>query len=303
MQRKNGIDMSNVNLNKRQFLRGSLLLAGTGLAGAGLLGSAGLLSGCSVSQRSLVKRNSKVGLQLYTVRDWMREDVMGTLERVAALGYREVEFAGYFDHSPKAIATKMAKLGLTSPSAHYSLQALQTSFTAILDNAKILGHRYIVLPYLTAQEQAGGIDTYKKLADFLDNLGKQCRTHDIQLAYHHHAFEFEDIGGQRPFDILLQVPDTHLKIEIDLYWMAKAKQDPLAYFADFPGRFPLWHVKDMDTQGEFADVGKGIIDFATLFAQRDQAGLQHAFVERDKTDNIERTLVTGFTATTELLKR
>lgn len=245
---------------------------------------------------------SRVGLQLYTVRDMAQRDFLGTLEYVARLGYKDMEFAGYFDVPVRTLKRHLDVLGLSAPSAHVPLTALQNNLDAVIDDALELGHRYLVMPYLTQEQRAGGIDTYKRLAEFLNGVGETCRQRGVYLAYHNHDFEFETLQGQLPYDVLLEVPAENLLMELDLYWTTKAGYDPIAYFKKHPGRFPLWHVKDMDSQGGFADVGSGVIDFDRIFAQRALAGLQHGFVERDQTDDVTRTLTQSFAAAQRLFK-
>ncbi|MEY3017905.1 MAG: hypothetical protein RL336_1040 [Pseudomonadota bacterium] len=238
--------------------------------------------------------HARVGLQLYTVRDMASKNLLHTLEHVAALGYKDMEFAGYFDYSVQTLRRHLDVLGLAAPSAHIPLTAFQSDTDKVIDQALVMGHQYLVMPYLTDEQRQGGIDAFKRLAEYLNGVGEKCRQNGLFLAYHNHDFEFFETDGQLPYDVLLEVPSEHLLMEMDLYWTTKAGYDPVAYFEQDPGRFPLWHVKDMDAQGNFADVGSGTIDFERIFAHRHTAGLQHGFVERDVTDNLERTLTASF---------
>ncbi len=238
--------------------------------------------------------HARVGLQLYTVRDLAKEDFLGALEQVAAIGYKDMEFAGYFGHSVQTLRRHLDALGMAAPSAHIPLNAFQDNTDKVIEDALVMGHHYLVMPYLTQEQRTGGIETYKRLAEFLNGVGEKCRASGIMLAYHNHDFEFQAEDGQLPYDVLLEVPADNMLMEMDLYWTIKAGYDPVAYFAKHPGRFPLWHVKDMDAEGNFADVGTGTIDFERIFAQRQLAGLQHGFVERDRTDNLARTLTRSF---------
>ncbi|MFT6806710.1 MAG: sugar phosphate isomerase/epimerase [Glaciecola sp.] len=246
---------------------------------------------------------SVVGLQLYTLRDMMAVSVPATLKLVSAVGYKEVETAGYFEHSPQVFRKMLDDEGLTSPSAHIRLDLFDKSLNQVIDTAKEIGHEYVVIPYLTVEQRGSGIDVYKKLSENCNVYGEACKKAGLKLAYHNHDFEFEMRDGQVPYDVLLHDVDADLMaMEMDLYWMAKAKQDPLAYFKRHPGRFKLWHVKDMDEQGTFADVGTGIIDFPTIFAHAKQAGVEHKVVERDMTDNIVKTIQQGYKAVSALSK-
>lgn len=235
-----------------------------------------------------------VGLQLYTLRDMMALSVPATLELVAAVGYNEVEFAGYYDHSATQIRQCLDEHGLRAPATHIMLDAFEAGPQKVIDHALEVGHQYVVVPYLTEAQRGTTLKTYQELADKLDTWGEQLRKAGLTLGYHNHDFEFERREGQLPYDVLLNntSPDN-LCMEMDLYWMAKAGQDPLAYFSQHPGRFKLWHVKDMDEKGAFADVGTGTINFEKIFAKARLAGVEHRFVERDHTDDRLRTIVQG----------
>ncbi|WP_218311191.1 sugar phosphate isomerase/epimerase family protein [Alteromonas antoniana] len=244
-----------------------------------------------------------VGLQLYTLRDMMTISVPATLELASAVGYTDMEFAGYFGYNAKQIKQLLNETGLKAPSAHIPLTEFEKGLDSIIEDAKTVGHHYVVLPYLTEAQRGTKIDTYYQLAEKLNRWGEALKKEDIQLAYHNHDFEFETRDGEVPYDVLLNETDAeNVKMELDLYWTVKAKQDPLALFNQHPGRFPLWHVKDMDTQGEFADVGTGTIDFKSIFAHASKAGLEFPFVERDQTDDRLRTIRQGFDGLSALRK-
>ncbi|MFQ3235960.1 MAG: sugar phosphate isomerase/epimerase, partial [Paraglaciecola sp.] len=211
--------------------------------------------------------DASVGLQLYTLREMMAVSVTATLKLVAAVGYKELEFAGYYRHKPNEIKALLNGEGLRAPSAHIALTEFDQGVNKVIDDALAVGHQYIVIPYLTEEQRGTGIDSYKKLAQRCNTIGEACNKAGLKLAYHNHDFEFELRDGQLPYDVLLNDTDKDLlAMEMDLYWMVKAKQDPLAYFKQHPGRFKLWHVKDMDEAGDFADVGTGTIDFKRIFA-------------------------------------
>ena len=244
----------------------------------------------------------RVGLQLYTVRDAMKTDVEGTIAKVAATGYKEVEFAGYFDHSPKAIRAMLDQNGLVSPSCHVSYHFVEKHWDDTIEAAKIVGHSYIICPWIDEKQraQAGG---WKRAADLFNKAGEASKKAGIQFGYHNHSFEFdpaESLGGKLPYDFLLAETDPKLvAMEMDLCWISVAGKDPLAYFDKYPGRFPLVHVKDwvkdassptayqgamgqsVKFGGRMADVGLGSIDWKNLFAHSEKAGIQHYFVEND----------------------
>jgi len=239
----------------------------------------------------------KIGIQLYTVRDAMKTDFDGTIAKVAATGYKEVEFAGYFDHSPKDIRAVLSKNGLTAPSAHVEYAVLAPEkFEKVIDDAIIIGHKYIVNPWIGDLRKEP--DAWKKAAETFNRAGQYSKKHGIQFAYHNHWFEFEPLpDGKLPYDVLLAECDADLvKMEMDLCWITAGRQDPLKYFAKYPGRFPLVHVKDIKTLPPFpaeggqdfgdtvdlAAVGSGTIDWKRILAKSDQAGIKHYFVEHDK---------------------
>ena len=249
----------------------------------------GLLGGLCVARNGLggflKDEANKIGLQLYTVRRELQKDFEGTLQRVAGIGYREVEFAGYYDRTPQQVKAILDKNNLTSPSAHTQLQGLRQSLDKLLDAAHVIGHRYLVLAYLSAEERKT-LDDYKRVIETLNQAGETCRRAGVQLAYHNHDFEFQPMGGVVPYDLMLKETRADLvKMELDLYWITKAGQSASQYFAANRGRFALVHVKDMDNTPKrfFTEVGRGVIDFKQLLPQARKAGVKHFFVEQDET--------------------
>jgi len=242
-----------------------------------------------------------IGLQLYTVRDAMALDPTGTLAKVANIGYNSVEDATYTGtqkfYGMDALTFKkvLNDNGLVVPSGHYRLGE-ETDKGAIVngtilhewqksvDDAAAVGLKYMVCAYLSDKER-GSLDQYKKLAEIFNKAGETCKKSGIQFCYHNHNFEFEAQTNVFPYDVLLDNTDKNLvKMELDLYWVKKAGMDPMALFAKHPGRFPLWHVKDMAKTADqtFAEVGNGIIDFKTIFQHQQLAGMKYFFVEQDK---------------------
>ena len=224
-----------------------------------------------------------LGIQLYTLRDVFPRDVVGVLEGLHRMGYRELEFAGYADRTPAVLRALLDTLGLTAPAAHVPLEAVRSDLGGQLDACHAMGHRYLVVPWLPA-ELRPDLDGYRRLADEMNGIGRQTDAAGVRLAYHNHDFEFETFGGDRPaYDTFVEALDPAVvDLELDLYWITKAGYDPLVYFERYPGRFPLWHVKDArGTDKAMADVGAGDIDWARLFAASETAGLRHAFVEHD----------------------
>ena len=235
-------------------------------------------------------RIEKVGLELYTVRDLLSKDLEGTLAKVAKIGYKEVEFAGYLNDLPNLKpAPKRAREildgdGLTAPSAHVAYKILSPEiWPKAVEISKILGHEYLVNPSI-GRELTKTSDGWKRAAETFNRAGEESLKSGIQLAYHNHVEEFKALpDGKLPYDILLSESDPKLvKMELDLGWAHEAKVDPLAYFEKYPGRFPLVHVKDFDKNGMMTEVGSGVIDWKAIFAKADLAGIKHYFVEHDQ---------------------
>jgi sugar phosphate isomerase/epimerase len=164
---------------------------------------------------------------------------------------------------------------------------VQKDLDSAIETAKIIGHKFAVCPYLMPNERQTLAD-YQKLVPIFNRAGEACKKAGIQFAYHNHDFEFAPLDGRVPFDMLLAETDPELvKIELDLYWITKAGQDPLAYFEKHPGRFPLVHVKDMDNTAkkDFTEVGRGTIAFKKIFARSNRGGIRHYFVEQDQSSS------------------
>jgi sugar phosphate isomerase/epimerase len=228
-------------------------------------------------------RLDRIGVQLYTVRDAVQRDLEGTLARVADIGYQEVEFAGYAGRTAAQVRDAVRRAGLRAPLAHVPLSALGQGWDQVLDDARTVGHRYLVMPWLDEKDRPN-LDAYRRIADRLNRAGETASRAGLRLAYHNHAFEFTPMEKRLPYDVLLESTDpAHVHLELDLYWITKGGQDPLAYFDRWPGRFRLVHVKDSAGPPEhrMADVGAGTIEWARIFAQRKQAGIEHFFVEHD----------------------
>jgi sugar phosphate isomerase/epimerase len=230
-------------------------------------------------------RLTRIGLQLYTVRREMQNDLEGTLARVAEIGFREVELAGLFGRSPSGFRSALDGNGLRAPSMHVDLPEIQKDFEKTVESGLALGVNYVVCAWL-APEDRKSLDQYRKHAATFNRAGEDAKEAGLEFGFHCHDFEFVPIEGVVPYDLLLKETDPALvRMEMDLYWVAKAGVDPLRYFRDHPGRFPLVHVKDMDPSPEkgFTEVGKGVIDFKRIFAQSNLAGIRHYFVEQDET--------------------
>ena len=240
------------------------------------------------------------GLALYTVRDDMGKDAKATLKAVADAGYKYVEAAGYengkfYGMSPKEFKEELKKLGLTPISTHQGTVTLENIDAQIAD-VKAVGFKYFVIPvppmglfkYDAATHTMSMTGGAENLANILNTLGEKCRKAGLKLLYHNHNFEFaKDKDGNVTYDYLLEHCDPkNVNFQMDLYWVTKADEDPVAYFKKYPGRFKIWHVKDMDDQGRFAPVGNGHIDFARILANKKLSGMKYYLVEQDQTFNM-----------------
>jgi len=235
--------------------------------------------------RAPLRKLDRIGLQLYTVRHQMEKDFEGTIARVAATGYQEVEFAGYFGRTPRDVRALLDHHGLSAPSSHVSLAPEE--WRAALAAAPVVGHHYLVIAWIPP-EQRRTLDDYKRAAERLNRAATEAKAAGLEFAYHNHDFEFAPLDGKLPYDVLLAETDPKLvQLEMDLYWIVKGGQDPLAYFARWPGRFPMVHVKDSagPPDHKMMAVGAGKIDFKKIFGQSDQAGIRHYFVEHDNPDD------------------
>ena len=227
------------------------------------------------------RRVENVGLQLYSLRAEMAEDFEGTLEQLAELGFKEMEFAGYHGKSAAEVRRLLDGFGMTSPAAHIQLGAIRNNLQQEIETAATLGQKYIVVPSVPGDERT--LEHYEHHADTLNRAGEQARQAGIQMGYHNHDFEFVvQEEGKIGYDYLTYLTEPDLvAFEMDLYWIIHAGRDPIPYFNEFPGRFPMLHVKDRTAEGQMVDVGRGVIDFADIFSHADSAGFEHYFIEHD----------------------
>jgi sugar phosphate isomerase/epimerase len=237
----------------------------------------------------------KVGLQLYTVRDLMKGDFDGTIAKVAQIGYKEVEFAGYFGRTGQQVRAVCDRNGLAAIATHVQYDELDDKFPAVVETSKAIGLEYIVCPWIP-EDLRKSPDIWKQAAAKFNHCGELSKKAGMQFAYHNHWFEFLPVDGKLPYDQLLKECDPNLvKMEMDLCWITAAGGDPVKYFDLYPGRFPLVHVKDLKTlpkitaggaqnYGDTVDlteVGSGLIDWKKIFAQSEKAGIKHYIVEHD----------------------
>ncbi len=228
------------------------------------------------------RRLGRIGVQLYTIRDALKADLDGSLARVAATGYQEVELAGYQSHTVAEFKAALVRHGLAAPSTHIAMERVRDELPKVLDEAHELGHQFVVCPNIP--DEKAGLDGYRRAADVLNHAGEIARKSGIRIGYHNHGTELAAIDGVRPYDVILERTDPALvAMEMDIFWLVQGGGDPLTYFRKYPGRFRMVHVKDMDGSParRMVDVGKGIIDWKAIFAQSREAGIEHYFVEHD----------------------
>jgi len=260
-------------MKRRDFL--SLSLAASGVLATAAYGGA-------------VKKKN-IGLQLYSLRDVVFTNTKEVLQKVASFGYTELETFAYrdgklFGMSNAEFAGYVKSLGMNITSGHYGLDMLKgDTWKKAVEDASAIGQRFMVVPYINEKDRKS-LDDYKKICASLNQAGEVCKQANIRLGYHNHEFEFQAINGQVPYDLMLKELDPKLvMMEMDIYWVVFAGQDPLKYFQSHPGRFELWHVKDMskEDRNKNADVGTGTIDFKAIFAQAKKAGLKQYFIEQE----------------------
>ena len=262
--------------------------------------AAGIAAGTLLSRRlgwaAGTHKINKVGVQLYTVRDLMKDDFEGTIAKVAQIGYKEVEFAGYFGRTPQQVRAVLEKNGLTAPGTHVQYDELDEKFPSVLEASKAIGIEYVICPWIP-EELRKSPDIWKQASEKFNKCGEQTKKAGMQFGYHNHWFEFIPVNGKLPYDQILADCDPKLvKMEMDLCWITTAGGDPVKYFEKYPGRFPLVHVKDVKTMPKISEggsqnfgdtvdltsVGDGVIDWKRIFAHSQQAGIKHYIVEHDR---------------------
>ena len=242
------------------------------------------------------RQRYKMGLQLFTVRRPLAEDLDGTLKRIAALGYQELETYGfdpaatsYYKLPAAEFAGRLRDLGLTSPSGHYDLNRFASAAVddlnryvdACITGAKAVGHTYVTWPFLDPPSRP--LDAFKAVVERLNHVGERVTKAGLQFAYHNHGYEFVEQQGEVPYDYLLKNTDPALvKLQVDLYWVAHDSSQPASYWFDrAPGRYVMWHVKDMHkVSRDYTELGNGSIDYTTLWPHTARSGMKHYFVEQ-----------------------
>ncbi|HTV07001.1 MAG TPA: sugar phosphate isomerase/epimerase [Acidobacteriaceae bacterium] len=250
-----------------------------------------------------------IGLQLYSARNALARDFPGTLKRIAAIGYREVEAAGFYNHSASDVKQMMADAGLHCVSAHYSLADLLKSTDAIIAYAKTLGLEYVICSAPWAANPAhlenypGGswqgilhamtLDDWKWNAEQFNQMGRKMQEAGLKFGYHNHTMEFRPESGSTGYRILLLDTDPRcVTLELDCGWAIAAGQDPAKMLRLHPGRFSMLHLKDLTAAPAATDpsdrvsteIGYGVVDYRPIFEAAKVSGIRHYFVEQEDFD-------------------
>ena len=271
-----------------------------------------------------------VGIQLFTVFGIIDDDVKGTLGKIAAIGYKEIESAfgkkgDYYGMKAKDFKSMVNDLGLGWKSHHvigapfklpkgYKMPVgadgkpmvmppmlnLRENMQQIVDSAAEGGLEYLVC----ANAPTGTLDEIKATIEILNKTGEAAKKAGIQFAYHNHDMEFHDVEGKIPYQLLLsETGPENVKMELDLAWATKGGQDPVEMFKQHPGRFPLWHVKDLDAgYTNIMPVGSGTINFKRIFENSQTAGMKHFFVEHDMPKDAFASIESSYKYISENLK-
>jgi sugar phosphate isomerase/epimerase len=309
-----------MTLNRRKFLQGAGTLA---------LGSM-VLSGRAASLLNYRPQHA-VGLQLFTFFGIIDDDVKGTLTKIAAIGYKEMESAfskkpGYYGMTPKEFKAMVEDLGMTWKSHHVlgapfkmpkgykmpngadgkpmvipPMRNLRDNMQELVDEAAAGSLEYLVC----ANAPTDTLADLKSSIEILNKTGETAKKAGLQFCYHNHDMEFTTVEGKVPYNLLLSETDANnVKMELDLCWVTKAGKDPVELFKANPGRFPLWHVKDLDaaTRTQPEPVGTGVVDFKRIFEHQKEAGMKHFFVEHDMPKDAYASIKTSYDYITGTLK-
>lgn len=238
----------------------------------------------------------KMGLQLFSVRDAMARDVSGTLQRIADLGYQEVETYGlepetldYYGMPAREFAARLRDHGLSTPSGHYDLNHFATASDADLygyvdrciEGARLLGQRYVTWPIVDPALRT--LDQFRRMVARFNGIGERMAKGGVRFAFHNNGFEFVEVNGRAPYDLVLEETDPDLvKLQIDLYWLSyDSNRPPREWFERAPGRFVMWHIKDMHkVSRDYTELGNGTIDYTRIWPDAVFSGMEHVFVEQ-----------------------
>lgn len=232
------------------------------------------------------KRDGRFGLQLWTIKEDMYKDPRGVLEKVAAMGYKQIEsFEGdmgiFWGMKNTEFKKLMDDLGMTIISSHCDINK---DFERKAAEAAEIGMKYLIDAWVGPQKN---IDEFKKAADMFNQRGEICKKAGIRFGYHNHDYPFKPVDGQKPMDVMIQNTDASMvDFEMDIYWVVVAGEDPVKWFEKYPGRFKLCHVKDREKdqatgKSESCILGKGDIDFKKILKEGARKGLQYYIVEQE----------------------
>lgn len=224
------------------------------------------------------------GVQLYSFREAMAKDPKGTLEKIASLGIKEIETARsqkghYYGLKPIEMKNVCEGLGMRLKSGHVHLDA---NFDQTIEEAVASGQEYLICSSMPSKGQT--VDNYKKVADEFNKAGEACNKVGVKFGYHNHEYEFESENGMVLYDVLMNHTQPNLvHMELDLGWVIVAGKNPLDYFEKYPGRFPLWHLKDMNMEKkESTELGKGGLDVERMMEHKKLSGVDHIFIEQEE---------------------
>ena len=258
---------------RRDFLKNITLVSG-------VLATSPLLAGSEAA----IPKKMKTGIQLYTLRDVIGSDVPGTLAALSKIGYNSVEPYGFdgsfFKYPAKEFRKMCGDLGMVITSTHCGITVENAPLYA--EKAAEAGLEYLILPSFMGRPEKT-LDDFKKVAHEMNQIGEITQKSGIRFGYHNHNFEFKTMEGKLPYDILLTETNSDLvTFEMDIFWVVKGGQEPLQYFEKHPGRFQLWHVKDMGNDGESSIIGNGRIKFKELLKLSEKAGLKRIVYEQEQ---------------------
>lgn len=229
-------------------------------------------------------KNAPLAVQLYSVRDLTAKDFVGTLKRVAEIGYKHVELAGMGNLGAAELRAALDDLGMQVVGSHIGIDRFESELDKVFLENQTLGNTRLVIPWLH-ESRRGSAAAWVELARALNLIGARCKDHGFQLCYHNHAFEFQKFDGHTGFDLLFENSDPALvKAEVDAYWVKDAGYDPIAVISRLAGRVPLVHVKDMtaDTPHTYAEIGEGVMDYTAIVRACHAAHVEGYVVEQDQ---------------------
>ncbi len=266
-------------------------------------GTAALLYGSTLLRNSALNAEDKskylnlpLGIQLYSVRDQLPTDYEGTLKQIAELGYREVEAAGFYNHSASDVKQAMQKAGLHCVSAHYSYDALNGHINEIVEFMKVIGSQYIICSYPGHHGGQGPtftLDEWRWNAGEFNKFGKQISAAGLKFGYHNHTMEFHEENGVVPYDELMRLTDpAYVTMEMDLGWVTVGGGNPIELLHRYGNRISMLHVKDfkpfkvpqtIENPPTATALGQGSIDYRPILAAAAQTGhIKHCFVEQEE---------------------